>query len=405
MTRKRKGTPAAKDVIEHEKRSKKDEAPEGTPAAKDVIEHEKRSKKDEAPEGTPAAKDVIEPKKRSKKDEAPQYNYINEAQLQFDKLYAEEYIKLNPDYQTHIHGIDTTLTEEMFNQIQKCTAMEHMRYVVVKHMMMHAIDSLQTASIVSGQTTGQLKRYIEKLEEEKELNKKKINDMDAEIQQLRMKNTEASAKMNILPDVPIDEKIESQEAETEAISGKNQVQDPIDVQMDSQCVEAANIKDTMATPEAKDIKNGQEENAEEKKRTRTLVRNVRTKDDRKANVLPEFDYVPVQKIQKKKAKYIYAVSDSESPSIMPQPEQTLEPIIDREKVLLEKMKPIVEKAKPIPKVVKPKPIPKGKPAKKTNAKSSKTDKDSYLPSATQAYRLLDENTREKIKEYYRKDDL
>ena len=96
----------------------------------------------------------------------------------------------------------------------------------------------------------------------------------------------------------------------------------------------------------------------------------------------------------------------------------MEPIIDREKeqrileeqenkkkLLVEKMKPIVEKAKPIPTVVKPKPIPKGKPAKKTNAKSSKTDKDSYLPSATQAYRLLDENTREKIKEYYRKDDL
>ena len=117
--------------------------------------------------GTPAAKDVMEPDKRSKKDEAPEYNTIDEAQVQFDKLYAEEYLKLNPDYQTHIHGIDTTLIDEMFNQIQKCTAMEHMRYMVVKHMMMHAIDNLQTTSIVSGQTTGQLKRDIEKLEKKK----------------------------------------------------------------------------------------------------------------------------------------------------------------------------------------------------------------------------------------------
>ena len=48
--------------------------------------------------------------------------------------------------------------------------------MVFKHMMMHAIDNLQTASVVSvvsGQTTGKLKRDIEKLKEEKELNEKK----------------------------------------------------------------------------------------------------------------------------------------------------------------------------------------------------------------------------------------
>ena len=178
---------------------------------------------------TSAAKDVMEPNKRSKTDEAPEYNTIDEAQQQFDKLYSEEFLKINPDYQTHIHGIDTTITDEMFNQIQKCTAMEPMRYMVPKHMMIHAIDNLQTASVVSGQTTRQLKRDIEKLKEEKELNKKKINDMDAEIQQLRMKNAEASGKVNLLlnesgilknilqknqtklPEVPIDDQMESQE--------------------------------------------------------------------------------------------------------------------------------------------------------------------------------------------------
>ncbi|KAM1032185.1 hypothetical protein ACFX15_035188 [Malus domestica] len=113
------------------------------------------------------AKDVMELDKRSKIDEAPRCSTIDEAQQQFDKLYSEEYLKLNPDYQTHIYGIDTTITDEMFNQFEKCTGMEQMR-------------------------------DIEKLKEEKELNKKKISDMDAEIQQLRLKNAETSGKVNLL---------------------------------------------------------------------------------------------------------------------------------------------------------------------------------------------------------------
>ena len=74
----------------------------------------------------------------------------------------------------------------------------------------------------------------------------------------------------------------------------------------------------------------------------------------------------------------------------------------------EKGKPIVDKTKQNPKVIKAKPIAKEtkrKPTKKTNPKSSKTDKDSYLLSATQAYKFLDEETREKIKKYYRQNDM
>ncbi|KAM1934692.1 hypothetical protein ACFX15_018848 [Malus domestica] len=137
-------------------------------------------------------------------------------------------------------------------------------------------------------------------------------------------------------DVQIEAETEDVEIakQPEAITGKDQVQFPINVQMDSQYVEAANREDTsnMATPEGNDTKDGQEENAEEKKRTRTLVRNIRTRDDRKTHVLPEFDYVLVQRNPKKKAKCIYVVSDSESPSIViSQPEHNLEPIIEKEK--------------------------------------------------------------------------
>ncbi|KAM1068492.1 hypothetical protein ACFX2B_000458 [Malus domestica] len=69
-------------------------------------------------------------------------------------------------------------------------------------------------------------RDNEKLKEEKKLNKKKISDIDAEIQQLQLKNAEASGKVNLLlneigilknklqenqtkvPEVPIDDQME-----------------------------------------------------------------------------------------------------------------------------------------------------------------------------------------------------
>ncbi|KAM1837957.1 hypothetical protein ACFX14_019696 [Malus domestica] len=83
---------------------------------------------------------------------------------------------------------------------------------------------------------------------------------------------------------------------------------------------------------------------------------------------------------------------------------------DKNKKVLdkEKVKPIVDKTKEKPKVIKARPIAKEtkrKPAKKTNPKSSKSDKGSYLPSTTHAYKLLDNETIEKIKEYYRQDEM
>ncbi|KAM0976833.1 hypothetical protein PS2_019419 [Malus domestica] len=306
--------------------------------------------------------------------------------------------------------------------------MEQIRYMVLKQMMMHAIDNLQTASIVSSQTTGKLKRDIEKLKEEKELNKKKISDMYAEIQQLRLKNAETSGKVNLLlneigilknklqehqtkvPEVPIDDQMESREeiskdqiedvqieAETEdveiakqpeAITGKDQVQVPIDVQMDNQYVKVANLENTsanMATPEGKNTKDGQEENAEEKKMTRTLH---------------EQNLEPI--IEREKEKRILEEQEIEKKKPVIETDKNKK-VLDKEKV-----KPIVDKTKEKPKVIKARPIAKEtkrKPAKKTNPKSSKSDKGSYLPSTTHAYKLLDNETIEKIKEYYRQDEM
>ena len=83
---------------------------------------------------------------------------------------------------------------------------------------------------------------------------------------------------------------------------------------------------------------------------------------------------------------------------------------EKNKKVLEKemVKPIVDKTKEKPKVVKAKLIAKEtkwKPANKTNKKSSKPDKDSYLHATTNADKFLDDETRKKIKEYYRQDEM
>ncbi|KAM1306483.1 hypothetical protein ACFX2H_008861 [Malus domestica] len=133
-----------------------------------------------------------------------------------------------------------------------------------------------------------------------------------------------------------------------------------------------------------------------KKKTRTLVKNIRMRDDRKPNVDPHYDYIPIQRKQKK-AKYIFAVSDSESPSIFPSESQPLEPII--------------EKGKEEPKVESPlNPIAKeiaNKPAKKAAKKpvKRKLDKRYHLPASTRAYKLLEDETKEKFKEYYRQEKM
>ncbi|TQE07451.1 hypothetical protein C1H46_006928 [Malus baccata] len=198
---------------------------------------------------------------------------------------------------------------------------------------------------------------------------RKVNLLLNEIGILKNKLHENQTKVSEIPindqmesreEIPINDQMESREEiskdqmedveiakQPEAITGKNQVQVPIDVQMDSQYVKVANLEDTsanMTTPKGKNTKDGQEEKPKKKRRTRTL----------------------------------------------------------------EKVKPIVDKTKEKPKVVKAKPIAKEtkrKSAKKTNPKSSKTDKGSYLPLTTHAYKLLDNETREKIKEYYRQDEM
>ncbi|KAM2449589.1 hypothetical protein PS1_019677 [Malus domestica] len=94
---------------------------------------------------------------------------INEAQLQFDQLYQEEFMKFDASYQKDFFGIDNTLGVEDFEKFKRCASMDQ-------------------------------KRNIEKLLQERLEDKQKISSMNTEMIQLQLKNTTASMKVNKLLD-------------------------------------------------------------------------------------------------------------------------------------------------------------------------------------------------------------
>ncbi|KAM2668566.1 hypothetical protein EV2_020148 [Malus domestica] len=359
---------------------------------------------------------------------------ITEAQSQFDQLYQEEFMKFDASYQKDFIGIDNTLGVEDFEKFKRCASMDQ-------------------------------KRNIEKLLQERLEDKQKISSMNTEMIQLQLNNTAASMKVNklldeigslkkkllenqaIVPDLNASTKEDPEEDEPpkEDPDNDDQVEehthdkdtateDPVqenatenvvamedpkqrhaidhdpDENEEDQAEEdqehegkdTATEKGTsgvqqdvqMQTPTIKDAEKQGKETA--KKKTRTLVKNIRRRDDRKPNVDPHYDYIPIQRKQKN-AKYIYAMSDSESPSIFQSESQPLEPII--------------EKGKEEPKVESPlNPIAKeitNKPAKKAAKKpvKQKLDKRYHLPASTRAYKLLEDETKEKFKEYYRQEKM
>ncbi|KAM1307293.1 hypothetical protein ACFX2H_009563 [Malus domestica] len=334
---------------------------------------------------------------------------INEAQLQFDQLYQEEFMKFDASYQKDFFGIDNTLGVEDFEKFKRCASMDQ-------------------------------KRNIEKLLQERLEDKQKISSMNTEMIQLQLKNTTASMKVNKLLDEIGSLKKKLLENQGEDPDNDDQVEehthdkdtateDPVqenatenDVAMedpkqrhaidhgpdeneedqDHEGKDAATEKATsgdqpgvqMQTPTIKDAEKQEKETA--KKKTRTLVKNIRMRDDRKPNVDPHYDYILIQKKQKK-AKYIYAVSDSESPSILPSESQPLDLIIEKGKEEPKVESPLNLIAKEIA----------NKPAKKDAKKpvKRKLDKRYHLPASTRAYKLLADETKEKFKEYYRQEKM
>ncbi|CAN6565433.1 unnamed protein product [Malus baccata var. baccata] len=304
--------------------------------------------------------------------------------------------------------------------------MDQKRYLVLSHMMIYTLDNLHTDSIVMNQTTGALNRNIENLLQERLEDKQKISSMNTKMIQLQLKNTAASMKVNklldeigslkkkllenlaIVPDLNASTKEDSEEDEPpkEDPDNDDQVEEHThdnDTATEDPVQENATENDVAMEDQEHEGKDNATEKGTSgvqpdtaKKKTRTLVKNIRRRDDRKPNFDPHYDYIPIQRKQKK-AKYIFAVSDSESPSIFPSESQLLEPIIEKEKEEPKVESPLNPIAKEIA----------NKPAKKAAKKlvKRKLDKRYHLPASTRAYKLLEDETKEKFKEYYKQEKM
>ncbi|CAN6708562.1 unnamed protein product [Malus baccata var. baccata] len=293
---------------------------------------------------------------------------INEAQLQFDQLYQEEFMKFDASYQKDFFGIDNTLGVEDFEKFKRCASMDQKS--LKKKLLENQVEDPENDDQVEEHTHDKDTATEDPVQEN-------ATENDVAMEDLKQRHA---------IDHGPDENEEDQAEEDQEHEGKDTATEKgtSGVQPDVQ----------MQTPTIKDTEKQGKETA--KKKTRTLVKNIRRMDDRKPNVDPHYDYIPIQRKQKK-AKYIYVVSDSESPSIFPSESQPLEPII--------------EKGKEEPKVESPlNPIAKeiaNKPAKKATKKpvKRKLDKRYHLPASTRAYKLLEDETKEKFKEYYRQEKM
>ncbi|RXI09290.1 hypothetical protein DVH24_033907 [Malus domestica] len=138
-----------------------------------------------------------------------------------------------------------------------------------------------------------------------------------------------------------------------------------------------------------------------KKKTRTLVKKY--KRGMIVNQMSIHTMIISPSRRKKKAKYIYVMSDSESPSIVPSQSQPLEPIIEKGKEQPKVQSPL----NPITKETVKKPAKKiaKNPPKKPKQIKEKFDKRYHLPASTRAYKLLEDETKEKFKKYYRQEKM
>ncbi|KAM1033870.1 hypothetical protein FF1_037306 [Malus domestica] len=65
-------------------------------------------------------------------------------------------IKLDATVQKHIIGMDTVLSEELFNEFKRARSIAEKRYITFKKMMAHAMDASNRECLVLGQTNKML---------------------------------------------------------------------------------------------------------------------------------------------------------------------------------------------------------------------------------------------------------
>ncbi|KAB2623907.1 DNA ligase 1-like [Pyrus ussuriensis x Pyrus communis] len=283
----------------------------------------------------------------------------NQAQLQFDQLYTKELMKFDAIYQKDIIGIDTTLGVEGFEEFKRCARMDQKRYLVLSRMMLYALDNLHTNSIVTNQTTGAtgaLNRKIEKLLQERHEDKQKIiPDLNASTEEdQNFKDPENEEPPEEDPD--------------------NDDRDPVQENATENDVAMEDPKQRHAIDHDPD--ENEEDQEHERKDTTTAKGTSRVQQDVQMQTPTSKD--PEDQGKETAKKKTRTLKGKEQPKV----QSPLNPIAKETA-----MKP----AKNPPK--KPKQI------------KEKLDKRYHLPASTRDYNLLEDETKENFKEYYRQEKM
>ncbi|KAM1024031.1 hypothetical protein ACFX2I_037237 [Malus domestica] len=202
-------------------------------------------------------------------------------------------IKLDATVQKHIIGMDTVLSEELFNEFKRARSIAEKRYITFKKMMAHAMDASNRECLTkTNANTLKINDYLKHIGSLKnELEEAQSNAVEMEPSQI----PDLNASTQGLPDTLKDKKEPS----------------PVP--------HAAKIQN---------VNEGKQYITKGNEQTRTLVWNVSARDDRKQNLDPGINYGHTKK--KMKIKYKFAMSDSESPSVMESQEETLDFINEKE---------------------------------------------------------------------------
>ncbi|KAM1863109.1 hypothetical protein ACFX14_003497 [Malus domestica] len=134
--------------------------------------------------------------KHTKQTNEPDNISINEAQTEFEKLFAKEMIKLNAIVQKHIVGMDIVISEELFDEFKKASSIAEKKYITFREMMAHAMDASNRECLVLSQTIKMLNSEVEKLLRKVEINQKNINALNTEMLKMQTKTNANNLNIN-----------------------------------------------------------------------------------------------------------------------------------------------------------------------------------------------------------------
>ncbi|KAM1724619.1 hypothetical protein ACFX11_023049 [Malus domestica] len=107
-------------------------------------------------------------------------------------------IKLDAIVQKHIIGMNTIISEELFDEFKKARSIAEKRYITFREMMAHAMDASNRECLILSQMnimlSSEVEKLLQKVETKTSANILKINDYLKQIGSLKKKLEKAQSK-------------------------------------------------------------------------------------------------------------------------------------------------------------------------------------------------------------------